>query len=143
MGPDVPEDVAAIIRRARTIAVVGCSDNPGKAAHRIPARVFRAGFRVLPVNPNTSSTEMFGTTVVGHLRELSEQVDIVDVFRPSSDAAEVARAAAAMDPRPGCIWLQSGIRSLVARRIAEAADIAFVEDRCLGVDVADLGIHRD
>ena len=142
MGLSVPEDVVAIIRSAQAIAVVGCSGNVGKAAQRIPARLFRAGFRILAVNPNTACKEMFGSSVVGHLRELSTPVDIVNVFRPSSDAADVALAAAAMVPLPGCIWLQTGIRSAMARAVAEEAGIAYVEDRCLGVDVAELGIHR-
>lgn len=126
-----PRDVLA---RSRTIAVVGASRNPGKAGHDIPAELQRFGFRIIPVNPNAAGTTLFGEPVRASLAEIEEPVDLVDVFRPAAGAAEIAREAAAIGAR--ALWLQSGIVSAEARRIAAEAGMDYVEDRCTGVERA-------
>jgi uncharacterized protein len=130
-------DARTILATSRTIAVVGCSTNPGKVAHSIPRQLQAAGYRVLPVHP--SADIVVGERAWRHLSEISEPVDLVVVFRPPAEAPEVARAAA--DIGAGALWLQQGIRSDEARRIAEEADMGYVEDRCSGVDVLRWGIR--
>jgi len=126
-----PRDILA---RSRTIAVVGASRNPDKAGHDIPAELQRFGFRIIPVNPNAAGTTLFGEPVRASLLDVAEPVDLVDVFRPSRDAPEIARQAVAIGAR--ALWLQSGILSVEARRIAAAAGMDYVEDRCTGVERA-------
>jgi hypothetical protein len=121
-----------ILRTAKTIAVVGASRDPGKPGGSVPYGLQRRGFRIIPVNPYAD--ELFGERAYRRLTDITEHVDIVDVFRPAADAPEIARQAAAIGA--GALWLQLDIRSNEARRIAEAAGMDYVEDACTGVIAA-------
>ena len=121
-----------ILRRSSTIAVVGASRSPDKSAHSVPMAMQAAGFRIIPVNPQVD--ELFGEKSYPTLADIPEHVDMVDVFRPSEDAAEIARQAVAIGA--DAIWLQQGIVSEEARRIADEAGVDFVEDRCMAVERA-------
>jgi uncharacterized protein len=127
-----------ILREFRTIAVVGLSRDPSKAAHNIPARMQRAGFRVIPVNPHVA--EVLGEKSYPRLTDVPEPVEVVLVFRPSEQAAAVAKDAVAIGAK--ALWLQQGIVSEEARRLAEAAAMIYVEDRCMGVERAVHGITK-
>jgi predicted CoA-binding protein len=127
-----------ILEYARTIAVVGASASPEKAAHSVPRRMLRAGYRIIPVNPN--SPVVLSMEAYPDLASVPEPIDLVDVFRPSAQAAGVARQAVAVGAR--AIWLQQGIFSTEARRIAEAAGMDYVEDRCIAVEYALSGLGR-
>ena len=120
-----------ILQSARTIAVVGASRDPFKAGGSVPQGLQSRGFRIIPVNP--FATELFGERVYKTLLDIPKEirVDIVDVFRPSHDAPEIARHAVAIGAR--ALWLQLGIRSDEARRIAEKAGLDYVEDECTAV----------
>lgn len=125
-----------LLRSARTIAIVGMSATPHKAAHRVPAALVRAGWHVIPVNPNAE--RVLGIPTRARLDDVTEQVDIVDVFRPATDAPEIARQAVAIGA--GGLWLQLGIVSDEARGIAEDAGMAYVEDTCIDVVRRTYGI---
>jgi predicted CoA-binding protein len=118
-----------ILRSARTIAVVGASDDEAKPSHRIPAMLRQRGYEVLPVNPN--DPEVLGVPSVASVSELPEGVDVVNVFRPSGEAPEIVREAVARGAR--AVWLQKGISSDEARSVAEEAGVPYVEDMCVGV----------
>src|SRR5438046_5933829 len=94
-----PEEV---LRAARTIAVVGASRDPRKAGGSVPAGLQRRGFRIIPINPHAD--ELFGERAYRTLVEVPERIDLVDVFRPSADAPEIARQAVAAGAR--ALWLQ-------------------------------------
>jgi predicted CoA-binding protein len=132
LGSHVPKTPEEILRTAKTIAVVGASRDRRKAGGSVPYGLQRRGFRIIPVNPYAD--ELFGERVYHSLTEVSEQVDIVDVFRPAADAPEIARQAASVGA--GALWLKLDIRSDEARRIAEAAGEDYVEDACTGVIAA-------
>lgn len=117
-----------ILTQASTIAVVGASDNPDKAAHRIPRALRDRGWRIVPVNPNDG--EVLGEQTVLSVDALPDGVDVVDVFRPAEEAPEIVRAAVARGIK--AVWLQSGIVSPEARAVAEAAGIDYVENLCMG-----------
>lgn len=121
-------DPIHLLKDAQTIAVVGCSATPGKEAHDIP-RALVPHYDVYPVNP--SATEIFGKRVYRSLAELPGPVDIVNVFRPSAEAPQVAQAA--VDAGARALWLQTGIANPEARRIAEEAGLAYVENTCIRV----------
>jgi uncharacterized protein len=127
-----------ILADAGVIAVVGASRDPGKPAHSVPALMQRYGWRIIPVNPYAD--EIFGEKVYRSLAEIPHKVDLVDVFRPSHDAAEVVRQAVAIGAP--AVWLQLGITSTEARRIADEAGTDYVEDRCLAVERAAAGLTR-
>jgi uncharacterized protein len=118
-----------ILEAATTIAVVGASRDPGKAGGSVPAGLQRRGFRIIPINP--FADELFGERVYRSLSEVPVKIDIVDVFRPASDAPEIARQAVAVGAT--ALWLQLDIRSAEARRIAEAAGLDYVENECTAV----------
>ena len=129
LGNSVSRSSHEILGEARTIAVVGASRDPRKAGGSVPAGLQARGFRVIPVNPHADT--LFGERVYRTLLEIPEKVDIVDVFRPSADAPEIARQAAAIGAR--ALWLQLDIRSDEARRIASDAGMDYVEDECTAV----------
>ena len=132
------DNTERILREFRTIAVVGLSRDPAKEAHAIPARMQRAGFRVIPVNPFTDS--VLGEKSYKNLADVPFSVEVVLVFRPSAEAAAVARDAVAIGAK--ALWLQQGIVSAEARQLAERAGMLFVEDRCMGVERAVHGIVK-
>ncbi|MEU8656489.1 CoA-binding protein [Actinoplanes philippinensis] len=121
-----------ILAEAKVIAVVGASRDAYKPSHTVPLQMLRHGWRILPVNPFVD--EIFGVPAVPTLADLGEPVDLVNVFRPSRDAVDVVRQAIAI--KAPAVWLQSGIFSAEARRIAEEAGIDYVEDRCIAVERA-------
>ena len=121
-----------ILRDAEVIAVVGASREEWKPSHSVPLQMMRHGWRIIPVNP--FADEIFGVPCVPTLADIGEPVDLVDVFRPARDAVDVVRQAVAI--KAPAVWLQSGIVSAEARRIAEEAGIDYVEDRCLAVERA-------
>ncbi len=131
-------DPRAILEQAGTVAVVGCSTNPGKAAHRIPQQLQEAGYRIIPVHP--SADEILGERVYRSLADIPEHVDLVDVFRPAPEAPGIARQAVQMGA--DALWLQLGIRSQEAREIAREAGLDYVEDRCTGADARWYGITK-
>lgn len=127
-----------ILADAAVIAVVGASRDPHKAAHTVPLEMQRHGWRIVPVNPHAD--EIFGEKVYRSLADIPHPVDLVDVFRPAEDAVEIVRGAVATGA--AAVWLQLGIVSPEARRIATAAGVDYVEDLCLAVERAVAGLTR-
>lgn len=121
-----------ILANSVTIAVVGASRDPGKTAHAIPQQMLRHGWRVIPVNP--LADEIWGQRCYHSLAEIPEPIDLVNVFRPSEQATDVVRAALRVGAK--AIWLQQGIVSPDGRRMAEAAGVDYIEDRCIAVERA-------
>ena len=128
--------VEQILTGYDTITVVGASRSPSKAAHTVPALMQRHGWRIIPVNPHAES--ILGETAYPSLASVPGPVRLVNVFRPSGDAADVARRAVVAGAT--ALWLQLGIVSAEARAIAEAAGLLYVEDRCLAIEQRRLGL---
>jgi hypothetical protein len=120
------------MREARTIAVVGASPDPSRTSYRVMRYLQDAGYRCIPVNPNTG--EVLGERCYPTLADVPEAVDFVDVFRRPEYCAAVAEDAVAIGAR--ALWLQLGIRNADARRIAVEAGLDYVEDACT------LVVHR-
>jgi predicted CoA-binding protein len=119
-----------ILRESVTIAVVGASRYPHKAAHHVPRDMLRYGWRVIPVNPSVD--EIWGQRCYPTLGAIPEPVDLVNVFRPSADTPPIAKQAVAIGAK--ALWLQRDIVSERAREIAESAGLDYVEDRCIAVE---------
>ncbi|GAB7008391.1 CoA-binding protein [Halorubrum trueperi] len=120
---------------AETIAVVGCSTTPGKAAHDIPAYLQRYGYRVIPVNP--FADEILGEPAYDDLAAVDEEIDLVNVFRPSEEVPAVLDAVRERHAERGdadAVWLQLGISHDEAAAAAEADGIEVVQDRCMKVE---------
>ena len=122
--------VSQILTTYDTIAVVGASAAPAKAAHYVPAYMQRHGWRIIPVNPHADA--ILGEPVHRTVGDVPEQVGLVNVFRPSEQTPDIARQAVAAGAT--ALWLQLGIASAEARAIAEEAGLLYVEDRCLIIE---------
>jgi predicted CoA-binding protein len=134
------EEYRTILMEARTIAVIGAHPEPAKPAHYVPAYLQSQGYRILPVNPLYAGRTLFGTTVKSKLTELTEPVDIVDVFRRGPDVAGHVEEILAMKPLPRVVWLQQGIRNDEAARIFREHGIDVVQDACTLAEHRSLGI---
>jgi uncharacterized protein len=125
-----------VLKRSKTVAVVGASKNPEKEAHAVPQYLKAQGYRIIPVNPTAS--EIMGGRSYASLLELPEElaraVDVVVVFRPSGELPQVALQAAEMKRRYGrplFFWAQQGLESDEAKRILEESGIQYVMDACM------------
>jgi len=114
-----------------TIAVVGCSATPHKAAHKIPKFMRKRGYEIIPINPHAE--EIFGDDTYDSLAAVEERVDIVDIFRPSEEVSGIADEAIARDDVE-VVWTQLGIADPEAGERIESAGKRYVEDRCLKVE---------
>jgi predicted CoA-binding protein len=123
---------AAIDRmmKAKRIAVVGMSDDPGRPSHGIAGYLAAHGYEVVPVNPN--HREINGQPCYASLGEVPGEVDLVNVFRRPQFCADVTYEAIAKGAKG--VWLQAGIRNETARALAERAGVDFVQDRCIMVE---------
>jgi len=119
-------DPGAVLRRSKTIAVVGLSSNSARPSHGVARYLQGQGYRIIPVNPHAS--EVLGERAYPSVGAIPEPVDLVDVFRASDAAPEVARDAVRAGAK--ALWLQLGVRSDEARRIARAGGLDYVEDQC-------------
>jgi predicted CoA-binding protein len=118
---------AEILADARTIAVDGASPKPDRPSHGVMRYLLEQGYRCIPVRPR-GCDEVLGVPCVRALAEIEEPIDLVDVFRRPEACPDLAIEAVAAGARS--LWLQLGIVSPEARRIAEAAGIDYVEDEC-------------
>ena len=126
-------DDAAMIARmldARRIAVVGLSDDVTRPSHGIGEYLMSHGFDVVPVNPNHN--EVLDRPCYPTLAAVPGPIDVVNVFRRPEFCADVVRDAIAAGAKG--VWLQSGIYNAEAKRLAEAAGIDYVENRCIMVE---------
>ncbi len=130
--------VRALLQNVKTIAVVGASPNPARPVYGVMAYLLRAGYRVIPVNPGQDGKEILGQRVHGHLADIPEPVDLVDIFRRQEALAGVVDEALALVPTPKAIWMQLDLRDEAAAAKAEAAGLTVIMDRCIKVDHAAL-----
>jgi uncharacterized protein len=123
-----------ILKRNRTLAVVGLSANWYRPSYFAAKYMQEHGYRVIPVNPMYD--EVLGEKCYKSLRDVPEEVDIVDCFRKSGEIPSLADDAIAIGAK--VLWMQLGVQSPEARRKAEAAGLEVVEDRCVKIEHARL-----
>ncbi len=133
-------DVDPLFRRPLTIAVLGAHHEPQRPAHYVPAWLHARGHRIVPVNPRLAGQTLWGQPVRARLDEIDGPVDVVDVFRRSDDVPAHVDEVLAMRPRPGVVWLQSGIVHDDACAVWRDAGIDTVADRCMLADGRALGL---
>jgi uncharacterized protein len=133
---ELRERLLEVYARAKTIAVVGASADESKPAHEIPRYLQSQGYRIVPVNPRGG--EILGEPVVSSLDDVEGPVDVVEVFRPADEAPAIAEQAIKIGAR--VLWLQLGIASAEAKRLAEAAGLTVVMNRCMGATHGQLGL---
>jgi len=121
------DEIGALLKRARTIAVVGLSDSPLRPSHGVSAYMQSNGYRIIPVNPNIHGA--LGEKAVAAISDVKEKIDIVDVFRRSEFVPEVVDEAIKLGV--SAVWMQEGVIHEAAAQKARAAGIFVVMDRCI------------
>jgi len=137
------EEIKSILKSYRTVAVVGLSRDPAKASYRVANYLQSEGYRIIPVNP-------FGDEILGEkshksLLEIPEEIEIVDIFRPSEEVPAIVEEAIELKNRrgtPKVIWMQSEIVNEDAARRAKAAGFKVVMDRCMMVEHRRLSLEN-
>ena len=131
-------EIKSILRKSKTIAMIGVSSEKKgedrKNLKRKPANVVMKymqnfGYKVIPINPFAVGENVNGEPMIESLDKLKEEIDIVDVFRPSKEAEGIAKEAIKKGTK--VLWLQYGIHSDEAQALAEKENIQFVSNRCI------------
>ncbi|MCW1919876.1 CoA-binding protein [Rhodobacter sp. KR11] len=132
--------IRRILTTAKVVAVVGWSPKPDRPSHRVAA-FLASRYRVIPVNPGAAGqVTAWGETVRASLSDITEPVDIVDIFRNAEDAGGVVDEALAHLPGRPAIWMQLGVINAPAAERARARGLDVVMDRCPAIEIPRLGL---
>jgi uncharacterized protein len=134
------DEIAELLTNARTIAMVGASDNPGRPAFGVMRFLQEHGYRVFPVNPRIAGERVHGEIVWRDLAEIGEPIDIVDIFRKSEAAGEAVDEAISAGAK--AVWMQLGVVDRDAAERAEAAGLKVVMNRCPKIEISRLGLPK-
>lgn len=132
------DEIADLLKTAKTIAMVGASDRTDRPSYGVMRALLDHGYTVIPVNPQLAGQSIFGQTVVGALAEIGEPIDIVDIFRNSAAAGGVIDEAIAVGAKS--VWTQLGVFNDEAVARAEAAGLKAVVDKCVKIELTRLGL---
>jgi uncharacterized protein len=130
-GADASADpILDILRKYKTIAVVGLSSNPARPSYEVSEYMQGVGYGIIPVNPN--EREVLGEKSYARLEDVPEKIEIVDIFRRSEDVPPVVESAIRVGAK--VVWMQLGIANKEAAEKARAAGLVVVEDACIFVE---------
>ena len=121
-------DIKEILSKYKSIAMIGVSNDPTKASTIVMKYMQEYGFKVFPVNPKAKGQKILGEEVFEKITDIKDKVDIVDVFRPSNEAINIAKDT--VNIKAKVLWLQLGIKNEEAKKIVEENKIEYVEDKC-------------
>jgi len=121
-------NIKEILSKYKSIAMIGVSNDPTKASTIVMKYMQKYGYKVYPVNPSAKGEKILGEEVFAKITDIKTPVDIVDVFRPSKEALDIAKDTVNIGAK--VLWLQLGIKSQDAKKIAEDNKIEYIEDRC-------------
>lgn len=121
------DPILEILKKYKTIAVVGLSSNPARPSHEVSEYMQRAGYRIIPVNPNEK--EVLGEKSYARLEDVPEKIEIVDVFRKAEDVPPVVEGAMAVGAK--VVWMQLGIENAEAAERARVAGMIVIQDACI------------
>ena len=119
-----------ILKRSRVFALVGVSPNPVRPSHYVGRYLGLKGYKVIPINPGHAGERLWGQEVKASLADITEAVDVVDIFRKPEAVPAIVEEALAMTPRPRVIWMQIGVTHPEAAAKAEAAGLVVIQNRC-------------
>ena len=121
-------EIKDILTKYKTIAMVGVSKDTKKTSTIVMKYMKNYGFKVFPVNPSAKGEKILGEEVYAKITDIKKNVDIVDVFRPSKEAYEIAKDAVKIGAK--VLWLQLGIRDENAKELVEENKLEYVENKC-------------
>lgn len=134
------EDISALLRETRSIAIIGLSDRPDRPSYGVMQSLQAHGYRVLPVNPQIAGEHVHGEFVWDRLSDIGVPIDMVDIFRRSDAVDEAVDAAIAAGAKS--VWMQLGVVNPAAAARAEAAGLKVVMDRCPAIELPRLGVAK-
>lgn len=132
------EDIAELLTRAQTIAVIGASDRADRPSYGVMKFLQDRGYRVFPVNPHITGEHVLGEFVWRELAQIGVPIDIVDIFRRPDAAEEAVEQAISAGAK--AVWMQLGVINHDAAAMAEAAGLKVVMDRCPRIEIPRLSI---
>ena len=121
-----------ILEKYKKIALVGASKDLTKTSSVVMKYLQKYGFKVYPVNPSMRGEEILGEKVFGSISEIDSAVEIIDAFRPSNEAIEIAKEAIKINAK--VLWLQLDIKNEEAKRMVEANNILYIENKCTKIE---------
>ena len=121
-------EIKNILTKYKTIAMVGVSKDTKKTSTIVMKYMKNYGFKVFPVNPSAKGEKILGEEVYAKITDIKKNVDIVDVFRPSKEAYEIAKDAVKIGAK--VLWLQLGIRNENAKKLVEENKMEYIENKC-------------
>ena len=121
-------EIKEIFSKYKTIAMVGVSNDPTKASTIVMKYMQEYGYKVYPVNPRVEGQKILGEEVFAKISDIKDQIDIVDVFRPSKEVYDIAQDTIKIGAK--VLWLQLGIRDEKAKELMEKNDIKYIENKC-------------
>lgn len=134
-------ELRRILKETKVIALVGWSPKADRPSHGVARHLARRGYKVIPVNPGqTGVVTSWGATVVASLSDITEPVDMVDIFRNSDAVEPVVDEALQALPGLKTIWMQLGVENQTAAHKAEAQGLSVVMDRCPVIELARLSV---
>lgn len=133
-GVPMERAVADILRKSRTVAVVGISDKEERDSHKVAKYLKDHGYRIIPVNPKL--TEVLGETCYPDLRSVPEHIDVVDVFRSIDAIPGIVEEAVAVGAN--VVWMQLGLQHEDAARRARDAGLSVVMNKCMKIEHSQL-----
>ena len=126
------ENTKEILKKYKNIALIGASKNLKKTSSIVMKYLQEYGFKVYPVNPSMKGEEILGEKVFGSVSEIDNPVEIINVFRPSNETIEIAKEAVKINAK--VLWLQLDIKNEEAKKIVEANNILYIENKCTKIE---------
>ena len=133
-------DIKEILSKNRTIAMIGVSKDPKKPSTIVMKYMQKYGDKVIPVNPRAKGEKILGEEVFGKLDEIKLPIDIVDVFRPSKEALDIAKDTVKINAK--VLWLQLGISSDEAKILVEKNNINYIENICTKMEYQKIFLKK-
>ena len=130
--------IRGILKAMKTIAIVGATNNPARPSYIVFRYLKERGFDVIPVNPRLAGHDVLGVPAVASLSVVGRPIDMVEIFRASTEAGGVTDEALTLDPLPKVIWMQLSVRDEAAAVRAEAKGVVVIMDRCPKIEYGRL-----
>ena len=133
-------NIKEILTKYKTIAMIGVSKDTTKPSSIVMKYMQKYGYKVIPVNPSAKGEKILGEEVFGKLTEIKTPIEIVDVFRPSEEALEIANEAIKIKAK--VLWLQLGISNDKAKTIVTKNKIDYIENRCTKMEYQKIFLNK-